>query len=198
MLAAMKTSTSALSLLCLTLLGACGNPLDIPDKIRDSTGLEFGWDCSESTLCDLSSAPAISSSCDLPVWGRSWGRFYSLCSACGLPSGGWASVDFQCRPVACDSDGDCPQIAARASDSDAIREDIYECVEGLCQNADTARHPRDALRSSDASLLCYANVGREETRFFASPAVLLREPALMEACPISADTCVLPAVCDAP
>ncbi len=179
-------------------LAACGSPLDNPQKLRDSTGLEFGWDCSESTLCDVTSAPAISSGCELPVWGRAWGRFYQFCEACASPSGAWAAVSFQCRPVACDSDIDCPQIAARADDSDAIREDIYECVEGLCQNADTTRHSRDPLRSSDAALLCYANVGREETQFFESPAVRLREPALREACPISTETCVLPAVCNAP
>jgi hypothetical protein len=161
MLAAMKPSTRALSLLCLILLVACGSPLDNPDKLRDSTGLEFGWDCSESSVCEVTSAPAISSGCEFPVWGRSWGRFYEFCSACASPSGGWAAVSFHCRPVACGSDGDCPQIATGMRDSDAIREDIYECVDGLCQNADTP-----AMRCAGRTARCSATptwVGRRRS-----------------------------------
>lgn len=189
MITAMKSSTGALSL-SFFLLVACG-PLDNPEVLRDSTGLEFGWDCSESSLCDVTSVPELSWDCEGPGWGRSWGRFYEFCEACALPGGSWYATNFACRPVACDVDRDCPQVASTE------REDIYECVEGLCQNADTERHPRDLLRTSDASTLCYANVGRDETRGFDSPAVQSREPALREACPTSAETCVLPAVCDA-
>jgi len=69
----------------------------------------------------------------------------------------WLSTPAWCRPVACQSRADCPQVF------EYERVYSYECRHGLCQNADKETWPPDFLKRKDAWLLCYAGYPRAET-----------------------------------
>ncbi len=180
--------------LVLSCAASCSR-LDLPNPsvVRDSTGVEFGWSCEDSTLCDITSGPAAddATTCSTGAfWGRFWGRFYSVCAACPTGVGSsWGAGAGACRPLACAADADCPEIISDEATN------IYECFEGLCQNEDIERFPRDALTRSDAELLCFADVPRSETTSISSPAVRTREDALASQCPDIDASCDLPPEC---
>jgi len=183
----------SLALVALTCC-ACAPALENPDVVHDSTGLEFGWSCTDSQFCQIGSGP---SSLDFEppscsggrTWGAFWGRFYEVCIACLIDDVGWSAAPEDCRPLACASDRDCPEFITGG------RLDAYECADGLCQNVDQSRHPRDVLRPRNAQTLCYAPVPRAETVRFDAPAVVTRREALDAECPLDAASCELPAAC---
>jgi hypothetical protein len=188
----------------VVLLG-CGvehryGPQDNPTQVRDVTGVDFGWLCDDAgcSLTRLASTPAPDP-CSNPqdaAYGWSWGRFVDICSVClgHEPGFLWGSTSGQCRVLACASDANCPKIY------DGSPEDGYECVNGLCQNIDTARFPRDTFTYSDVDSMCFAGHPRAETRDFATPETRAIQSDIDAACPVTAtrDTCHLPADCRVP
>lgn len=185
----------AVTLSLSLILSACSNvPIENPEIVRDSTGLEFGGSCAENSLCDITSVPmvALEAPCEGAFWGRMWGRFYELCVACAVPGIGWVTTSPECRPLACSTDADCPHVVS------SERDDRYECSDGLSQNADVERHPRDVLTPQAARALCYATIPRADTDDPLAPETRAREEALNAECPVSAESCLLPAACSAP
>lgn len=176
------------------MLGCAGGvgPGDNPVELVDRAGYGFGWMC-EDDRCHLGDVPFVDRAppCADAQWSLAWGRFFELCVVCPFP-GGWSSDSYLCRPAACETDADCPQLYGVLGDS------RFECASGLCQSTDLAVHPRDVLDRYDAELLCFADVAREVTMSSDDPIVVERTTLLDESCPWEADTCELPSVCLAP
>jgi hypothetical protein len=191
-------------------LGAVGcggdeyGPADNPTEVRDVSGVPFGWSCHASgcqvTLTVGTPAPDACTSNDQPGYSYSWGRFFDVCSVC-VPSAGsgsgsfyWSSTPGQCRILACATSADCP-VMFQASPVD-----VYECVDGLCENADVNRRPRAPLQRVDAEELCFAAHPRADTATLLAPATVAVEAELDAACTGSDPfaTCALPADCRAP
>jgi len=182
--------------------GSEGNgygPEDNPTTVRDVTGVEFGWDCDAKgcLVGALASTPPPE-----PCGGDSragysyaWGRFFEICSVCvSADDTGWSTWPSQCRILACDTSDDCPIIYPYASVY------IYECVNGLCQDADQSRRPRATLDRTETQQLCYAVLDRTETSDPFSDASRAVGLELDASCtgPDPMDTCSLPAACRVP
>ncbi len=188
----------------LALLGVgCGNrdygPGDNPPQVTDVTGVNFGWVCIQSGcgVTRLGATPAPDP-CDTgqPGYGYAWGRFFEVCSVC-YPSDAsvqWSSTPGQCRMIACLTSADCPVMFENSPP------DVYECVHGLCENADVGRYPRDPLQRVDAEELCFAQLPRAQTATSSAPAAVAVETELDASCagtdPMS--TCTLPGDCRSP
>ena len=186
---------------------ACGGcdgreygPGDNPTEVTDVTGVAFGWVCTTSG-CGVQPAPDTPAPdpCDSGQqagFSYAYGRFFSLCSVCflGGASGGWTSTPGQCRILACQTSADCP-VMFRESPAD-----VYACVDGLCENADTSRRPRDPLQRVDAEELCFATHPRADTTTLTAPVTVAVESELDASCTGSdpLDTCTLPVDCRAP
>ena len=185
---------------------ACGpggpsyGPADNPTTVRDVSGVVFGWDC-QSNGCEVASlpetpAPDPCGGSDRAGYSYTWGRFFDICSVCVASDGSgiWGTTPGQCRLLACDTSADCPLIYAHAPI------DIYECVNGLCENTNQTRRPRTPLIRVDAQDLCFAVYPRSETNRLSLPVPMQVEAELDAACIGSdpLDTCTLPTDCRAP
>jgi hypothetical protein len=194
---------SAIAFVVSATLG-CGpsgyGPEDNPTAVRDVTGVEFGWSCRASgcgiALLPATPAPDACGAGDTPTYGWAAGRFFEICSACAPQSGAfvYSTQPGQCRVLACDTSADCPIMF---EDSPV---DVYTCVNGLCQNSDQQRWPREPLQRMDAEELCFAVHPRADTNTLSAPATLQVEADLDASCTGSAfdDTCSLPTGCRAP
>jgi hypothetical protein len=192
------------ALAIVTIAPACRRseygPEDNPTKVRDVSAVEFGWSCTSIgcgiTALPTTPAPDACGGDDTPNYGWSWGRYFEVCSVCD-PSDAtyrFSTTPGQCRLLACSTSMDCPVMF------DISPVDVYECVEGLCENTDQGRWPRTPLRRMDAEQLCFAVHARAETRTLTSPATVQVEADLDASCAGQAfdDACSLPAGCRAP
>jgi hypothetical protein len=192
------------ALLVVVLVG-CGidrryGPQDNPTTIRDVTGVDFGWVCDDQgcKVTRLATTPAPDP-CPNPqdsAYGDSWGRFVEVCSVClgHEPGFYWSTTPGQCRVLACATDANCPSIY------ESNPEAGYACVNGLCQNIDTVRWPRDKLTYDMVEQMCFAVHPRPETAAFASPAAMAVQHEVDASCPLTAtpEPCPLPADCRMP
>jgi hypothetical protein len=191
--------------LALTVVLGCGSggngygPEDNPTTLRDVTGVEFGWDCDASGcqvgLLASTPPPDPCGGDSRAAYGYAWGRFFEICSVCvSADNAFWSTFPSQCRILACDTSDDCPIIYPYASVY------IYECVNGLCQDADQNRRPRTTLDRTETEQLCYAALDRTETSDPFSAASLAVDTDLDASCtgPNPMDTCSLPTACRAP
>ncbi len=199
--------SAAVALLWAGALGCGGDagsgygPADNPTMVSDVTGAAFGWLCDSSDcqvgLLAATPAPDPCSGANQPGYGYGWGRFFEICSAC-FPTDGsmflWSSTPGQCRLLACDTSADCP-IMFTSSPAD-----VYECVDGLCENADQSRRPRTPLQRVDAESLCFAVHPRSETSSLLAAASVQVEAELDANCTGSDPmaTCSLPSDCRQP
>jgi len=190
----------------MALLG-CGKerlygPEDNPKSLRDVTGVEFGWSCDQQG-CNVTRLagtpppdPCRNGNAADSAYANSWARFVEICSVClGHEKGFyWSSTPGQCRLVACNTDANCPAIY----ESDPAS--AYACVDGLCQNTDSARFPRDTLNRYDVESLCFAVHPRANTVDPLAPTVMEIESTVAGACPSTDPTvgCPLPAGCRMP
>jgi hypothetical protein len=204
----MRTTASKLTFACVFAAAAatlgCGGsgygPADNPTTVRDVTGVAFGWSCSSSgcgiALLATTPAPDPCTGDDVPGYGWAAGRFFAICSACAPQSGAfvYSTQPGQCRVLACDTSADCPIMF---EDSPV---DVYACVDGLCENSDQQRWPRDPLQREDAEELCFAAHPRADTSTLSAPATLQVEADLDASCagPAFDDVCSLPSGCRAP
>lgn len=160
---------------------------DNPTLLTDTTGATFGWSCTESG-CSLTSWPDVvpAHACDLGWrWSYIWGRYVDVCAICPFETGGWHTWPALCRPVACESDDECPAIAGSP---DAW----FVCVDGLCQDRSVATD--FTLDRHVADELCYRDVPREDTAAI-EPYEDPRQQALNETCPHDGATCELSPEC---
>jgi hypothetical protein len=190
----------------LAALLGCGSdgrlygPEDNPTAVRDVTGVEFGWSCDargcQVTLLPATPPPDLCSDPTASAYSFGWGRFVEICSVCLAREEGiyWSTTPGQCRILACDTDAQCPALYQATPESD------YACINGLCQNADTGRFPRDVLQKLHAQQLCFAVHPRADT---AEPFSATTQEVLVSvniACPGADPTapCTLPAGCRMP
>jgi len=188
----------------LAIAGGCSTgglgPDDNPTMVTDVTGVAFGWRC-DSSSCNVALAPATPppdpcTGSYTPGYGEAWGRFFEVCSVCAPADKAvtYVTTPGQCRVLACATAADCPIIF------ESSPPDIYECVDGLCENADQARWPRVPLARMDAEELCFAVHERSETRTVTAPATMQIEADLDANCAGTGphDVCTLPVGCRAP
>jgi hypothetical protein len=187
----------------LVVIGSgCGHDYgsaDNPSQVTDVSGVPFAWTC-DASGCELGRTaetpfPDPCSSDDQPAYSYAWGRFFDVCSVCVPSSGaGWSTTPGQCRMLACQTSADCPVIYGYSPVA------VYECVDGLCEAADTSAHPRNPLRREDAEDLCFATHPRADTVSFGAPATIAVESELDANCtgtdPFA--ICTLPDDCRAP
>jgi hypothetical protein len=175
-------------------------PGDNPTRVRDVTGVEFGWDC-DLNGCEIRSLaatppPDACAATDTPNYGWSWGRYFEVCSVCDRNDDSYTftTTAGQCRLLACATSMDCPVIF------EVSPVDVYECVGGLCENTDQGRWPRAPLRRFNAEELCFAVHDRADTRTRTSPAAVQVEADLDASCagPAFDAVCSLPAGCREP
>ena len=192
-------ATGAAALGCGSDGGSRYGPADNPAAVRDVSGTVFGWDCKANgcEIAYLAETPPADpcGGGDRAGYSYSWGRFFDVCSVCVSTDGtSWGTTPGQCRILACDTDDDCPIIYAYAP------VDLYQCVNGACENADQTRRPRTPLVRNDAEELCFAVYPRVETSnpFGAIPMQV--EADLDANCTglYQMDSCTLPAGCRAP
>jgi len=196
------------SICCLALVvGAtlgCGSsgygPADNPTMVHDVTGVAFAWRC-DVTGCQLGMLPETPppdacTGTDSPTYGWASGRFFEACSVCAPQDGSYvySTTAGQCRLLGCSTSADCPIMY---EDSPT---DVYECVNGLCQNADQTRWPRMPLKRYQTEELCFAVHDRAETRTWTAPAAMQVEAELDASCAGDSplDPCSLPAGCRMP
>lgn len=121
-----------------------------PIEVVDSTGSRFLYSCDDRCGLALLSEPVRWSPPGCEGGSTTYGviadRFFLTTGFCGTSAGGFTNSLWY-RPIICDQDEDCP---------DAPSGDAFECASGLCQRADTVKHPRDPLLVRDAKLLCQA------------------------------------------
>jgi hypothetical protein len=190
--------------LAAILLG-CGSerrygPEDNPTTVRDVTGVEYGWSCTDPgcVVTQLATTPPPNRCTDptASAYGFAWGRFVDLCSICLAREPGfyWSTTPGECRLLACETDAHCPAFYQAAP------EEAYACVNGLCQNIDTGRFPRDVLKRIDVESLCFAVHPRGDTAAPLSPTTQEILAAIEAACPgaTAIDACPLPAGCRMP
>ena len=183
----------------------CGNdrrygPNDNPTALRDATGVAFGWSCDGQgcvgTQLAATPAPNPCPNPNASAYSFSWGKFVEICSVCLASEPGfyWSTTPGECRILACDADADCPALYESGSG------DGYACVNGVCQNVDTARFPRGTLRRIEVEQLCFAVHPRSDTATPVSPTTQDVEDAVEAACPgaLPTDPCPLPSGCFTP
>lgn len=173
-----------LPMLALSLLALGCAPAATTVTAHDSVGDAFTLSCSD--ICTVTSGPSIDPVLCTgvgPGWGWIGGRFFAVCAYCGT-----ATISGRCRPLACDTDVECPGFGT----------ETYECVDGLCQHTDEVLYPRDVLSPFAARIMCYADLPRDASESVVQEAVLTREAAMSETCPITAESCTLPPECSAP
>ena len=184
---------------------SCGSgpgygPADNPTSVRDVTGVEFGWSCGDSgcvvTPLAATPAPYPCAAPDTADYSYTWGRLFEICSVCVAhePDIYWSTTPGRCRILACDTDADCPTIYQYSPQS------AYVCVNGLCQNADTARFPPEVLTKTVVEQLCFAVHPRADTELFLSTTASEILSSVEAACPgaLPTEPCTLPAECRAP
>lgn len=132
----------ALSLSTLFAALACvGCQKSGPRILRDTEGRTFEATCPEGATCTFvqksgkkrADKPAQS----LQVGGR-------LVGICDVAEGAAADGPFDCRPLNCESDADCPPLHGMKDG---------QCVHNRCSD------PSGTLNASDAIMLCLAGTG---------------------------------------
>jgi len=179
--------------------GGGAGPADNPATLRDVSDTVFGWDC-KSNGCQIASVaetppPDPCGGGERAAYSYAWGRFFDVCSVCVSADGtSWGTTPGQCRMLACDTDADCPVIYVYSP------VDVYECVNGACENADQTRRPRTPLTRTDAQDLCFAVYPRADTNnpFGTIPMQVQAELDANCTGTDPMDTCTLPADCRAP
>jgi hypothetical protein len=174
-------------------------PQDNPSVVRDVTDVEFAWRCDDHG-CDIgaleTTPPPNECGSGKAAYSYRWGRFFDICSVCLSDTAGihWSTTAGECRILACDENRDCPLLYEYAEES------IYECSNGLCQNTDVGRYPRDPITQEQVTTLCYAVHPRAETSNPFSPVSQDVESRISAACPNAnpLDSCPLPEGCRTP
>lgn len=144
------------------LLLACDGPPGIwnPWTVREAPdGDAWFWECTRFR-CTPHPTDQIDGIPECPDgWESSAafyaGRFFAIATTCKPPDGGGHSYLGWTRLAICDDDHDCPNIFHWR--------EYYECVNGLCQNTDSERFPRDVLIRDWALDLCFSALPREQT-----------------------------------
>jgi hypothetical protein len=180
--------------------GSGFGPEDNPTTVRDVTGVEFGWDCGSKgcqvAIVDGTPPPDPCGGGERAAYSYAWGRFFDLCSVCvSSDTTYWSTSPGQCRILACDTSDDCPVIYPYAMAY------VYECVNGLCQDADQNRWPRTPpLSRTETEQLCFAVHDRTETNSPFGAGAMQVEAELDASCTgtYPMDTCTLPAGCRTP
>ncbi len=120
---------------------SCSSEGDDPDPtvtLRDTTGAVFEWVCTGEgcTVEAVDGSPPLPTCADglTPEFRVNAGRFFMVGGRCILEDGSDELVDE--RIVACDEGAACPSDAQGGE---------YECRSGLCQSADLAAHPAEAV-----------------------------------------------------
>jgi len=158
-----------------------------PTFIADTSGLAWGWDCSdEEGYCRLSAPVAHWSGlgCVAPDLGYIFffPGYLQLCLSCGTPA---ATPVNDCRYVACAVDDDCPQMTFY------VRPWTYECVNNLCMSRES---PEEPVSGANAENLCIAEWPRDSTTWFSEEYLALTMD-LTEVCPDDAEPCEVPEEC---
>lgn len=190
------TASCLLTLTLTSTLGGCGaelGPEDNPTQLVDSSGVSFPWTCDERR-CQLG-APASGSVPEPPCaagdewgFGLQWGRFHEICTVCATPGvKAWSTTDTRCRPTACSTDADCPQLYYYADGPYR-----FTCRSGLCQ-AEGDRG--DMLTNSEVRLLCLAKLDRWTTTDLLGAATQQALAAADQSCPRDGTQCDVPASC---
>ena len=183
---------------------SCGSgpgygPADNPTSVRDVTGVEFGWSCGDSgcvvTPLAATPSPYPCTAPDTAAYSYTWND--SSRSAASARSTTWHLLEHdpgQVQVLACETDANCPTIYQYSPQS------AYACVNGLCQNADTARFPREVLTKTVVEQLCFAVHPRMETEELLSTTASEVLSSVEAACPgaLPTEPCTLPAQCRAP
>lgn len=171
-------------------LGACSGSASSPPEVFDTTGARFAWVCDEHCIPEIteSTPPLPPCSVGTPLYAWGFGRFIEIDAACTSPSGGWAASANRSRPLACVDTFDCPQFTTGT----------FECRNGLCQNEDTSRFPKDVITWSQAFALCYGPIAREETIDPLSGASVQAADAVAQSCPVGGSCQPLPSTCIQP
>lgn len=184
-----------LTALVLAPLAACGDPYaelverGCADVLLDSLGAAYPTDSDAG--CRPSHGPA---SAELPCPDDLepntvfiWDRLVGACPACDA---GFSPTD--CRPLVCEEDRDCPWMVFDdgSADGDAV---VFECIAGLCQNADQAHHDPDEIDEFDADMACLADVARRGGEYLGEPYCPGRLDVPHAACPLPLpDACAQP------
>jgi hypothetical protein len=123
---------------------------DQPPKIRDQSGAEFGWSCTEGGHCEVQWVQTLRpplpecGAGTIPTYGHLWFRFIEVTAACALDEdGAWQTRAGWGRLLVCEEDDDCPQLP------DSF--DRFECSAGYCQRTSMSSGPP---RKEDLELLC--------------------------------------------
>lgn len=153
-----------------------------PERLRDTLGFEYGYDCGELELTVVAESPTppeCTGSEEVAVFRlHPTEGMARICYFQTEPGGtsGFTSAD-ACRPVACASRAECPGGAP--------------CVRGIC------RVDPLELTLDSALALCLADIPWPEQCSFdaAHPDFADRFDPLMESCPDDGETCTLPPEC---
>lgn len=186
-----RTSRSAWTMIsALALLSGCDPEGDeqagfgCPERVRDSLGFEYGYDCDNDL--DLIAGTA---SPELPACGESTVEF-TLHPSEGLlricyfqhdpgTTGSIVSAD-RCRPVACDSRADCPGS--------------FTCVDSICRIGSSELSFDDILAICLAPVPWPAQCGFDAAQASGQD----RIEAFLSACPDDDEPCELPPQCTLP
>lgn len=152
-----------------------------PDRIRDTLGFEYGYDCDSAELEVIAESPPapMCSSPDVAVFRlRPTRGMLRICYFQAEPgaTSGTTSAD-QCRPIACTDRDECPGG--------------FPCVGGVCRV-----EPLE-LGEDSAFALCLADIPWPEMCSFDAlhPDFAERIEPLLNACPDDGPSCMLPPEC---
>jgi hypothetical protein len=151
-----------------------------PHRLRDTLGFEYGFDCETYDVVPIKESPA-EPACE---GGRTKFGLYptdSMLRVCYFievdgEDGSTVSAE-QCRPIACDSRGDCAGI--------------FPCIDSICQSDSSSTDYEDVLAMCLSPIAWPAQCQGE----LLAPAFLTRLNALDEACPDYHQPCDRPAEC---
>lgn len=100
---------------------------------------------------------------------------------------GWFTSVPRCRPVACTTDADCPQLYQYAT------EYRFRCQRGLCQASEGER--AKLLSNRIVTLLCLAKLDRHDTQSSFDAAAITAQQVADASCPTDGTSCEVPTSC---
>jgi hypothetical protein len=185
--------------LVISLIVGCGGSSPVaeppqPANLVDTGGAAVTWSCTRDG-CDRPTAllgtPPARSVCPaggvVPGYGLLLGtRVTQLCEGCWSASGSssnFASEGSGCRPVACSTNADCPQLW--------FGPPAVTCQNGLCQDL------KIALDFGDVMTLCLASIPRSATQDWKGAAAAQASTLAGTSCP-SKTSCAVPPQCRQP
>jgi hypothetical protein len=126
---------------CVVLLLAAGCQKSGPRQVRDSEGRSFEAICSGQTPCKFSqkSGPRR---VDKPTQALMLGS--RLVGICDVKEGETPPSPFDCRPLSCQADADCPPLHGMKDG---------QCLHGRCSD------PAEEIGVQDSIMLCLAGTG---------------------------------------